>query len=483
MSTLNISNAVISNSIITTTLSVNGNFNTDTLSIGSVVIANQSPLVGYNYSTDTASPGLTRKYYTSGNWNGDTTFFSTNTATSTTNNVIDINASVPGTDNSTDSFSGYFYANSTGQYQFYINCDDICTIWIGANAVSYTNTNYLVSATYSGDASANVSLVNDTYYPIFIATGGAGGPNYMNIGITGPTYANTTSFANIFSSSGSVATPVYGPNTVPTINIGSTSVNSSVIKVPSFYISGTPIGGVSGYAAIVNTQIFTANGTWTNPYNDVTNPIQSSLSGNEQVFIMMWGAGGNGSTTSTYGGGGGGACAIGTYRLADLASSVTTIVGIANGGSTSGSSVFSSLIAYAGTNGTAAGGGGGGLMGTSGTSTGGVPLGGATGSTPGVSTFGGGGGQSTSGTGSSGGYSIFGGGGGGSNFHAGGGSIFGAAGGAGSGGGQGTSIFGGAGGDYDNDANGVVPGGGGSGGNLGYAGSGARGEVRVWVIK
>jgi hypothetical protein len=138
------------------------------------------------------------------------------------------------------------------------------------------------------------------------------------------------------------------------------------------------------------------------------------------------------------------------------------------------------VIAYGGVSG-AAGvpGGGGGWHGVGSGATGGGPLPGNSTAASAVSTFGGGGGRS--GAGSSGGSSIFGGGGGVDVLGtAGGASIFGGGGGSDAGF-EGPSILGGSG---SGGSGAIAPGGGGGTGSLngGTDLTGARGEVRAWLI-
>ena len=260
-----------------------------------------------------------------------------------------------------------------------------------------------------------------------------------------------------------------------------------------------------------NYQVFTASGTWTKP---------SGLSGNEIVFVQLWGAGGGGggcanATSSGAGGGGGGAYTEAKFRASDLSSTVTVTlgsggaggVGLANG-SAGGNSTFGSYL-------TAYGGGGGSLA--SGTNTAGGGGGGnsSAGVTANNTTTGGDGGgiNGSTGTAGAGAGNSFGGAAGGGNNQAGGSSTHGG-GGGGSGGGSGvggSGYFGGAGGGGGgittgnnggtgivyggnggngggnaNGSNGTAPGGGGggSGNNGGTAktgGTGARGECRVFV--
>ncbi len=269
------------------------------------------------------------------------------------------------------------------------------------------------------------------------------------------------------------------------IAVGNVSITPAAISTPSLILGGSAFSG-GLFGGIVDYQEFTANGTWYNPYANAS--ANAFLTGYEQVFVMAWGGGGGATSNNTIArGGGGGACALGYYTLANLSNTVTVTIGgggtsartttaalstAVNGGNTS----FGSLIAYGGGGGgPSLGGGGGGILGSGTTAgIGGSPLGGTEGfsSLGGVSTFGGGGSSQAN----SGGASIFGGGGAGNS--GGGSSVYG--GGAGTlSANTGTSILGGSGGSLG--TSGAIPGGGGSS-NTSSANTGARGEVRVWVI-
>lgn len=287
------------------------------------------------------------------------------------------------------------------------------------------------------------------------------------------------------------STGLYLSNTSGVINstaifVSNSSGNNSVKTVMN--VSSIVIGG-TGYdnfiTETVNTQIFTANGTWIKP--------SWATDGRELVMVHMWGGGGGGATRSTGAsgsswGGGGGAFVFGYYKINQLANSANVIVGSggaggfqANGGVGGTSSIANSIgglfRAFGGGGGfanssaddTGAGGGwfGPGIITTSG-GTGGAPLGG----TSGPSTFGGGGTRRGS---------IYGGGGGGTLSNDPINSIFGGAGGT-SGSGKNISIYGGSGGNTTTSAE--APGGGGSG-NLNNTGGapGARGEVRVYTYR
>lgn len=256
-------------------------------------------------------------------------------------------------------------------------------------------------------------------------------------------------------------------------------------------------------------QAFTGSGTWTKPAN---------LTGNELVLIQAWGGGASGgginSSTGRGGGGGGGAYTEWLTTVSSLTGTVTVTIGavqtgVATAGVSGNNTTFGAyLTAFGGGGGasgtgniSAGGGGGGGSLGkgASVTSTtggaGGSPGGGSAGSGE-SSGYGGGGG----GTGGAGGFSASGGGGGGSDSNAGtgnggttmfggGGGGGGDAGGATTGGASRNGGVGGAGatGNAAGSA-GVAPGGGGggaarTGSGVSLGGDGARGEVRVWVIK
>ena len=226
---------------------------------------------------------------------------------------------------------------------------------------------------------------------------------------------------------------------------------------------------------ILNYQDFTTSGTWTAP---------SGLTGNEIVTGFIWGAGGGGGGgNSEYSGGGGGGCFQFTFLASQVGSSQTVTIGAGGAGGFSGTAAtaggttsFGSLVSVTG--GTAGGNAGsGGVSGGNGGSLSGyavAPWLGVSGSqsTPSPAAYGGGGGAGTGGSsGNAGGNSVYGGGGGG------GGGSFGN-------GNGGTSISGGAGGAAKaaTGTAGTAPGGGGGGGGT-TGGAGARGEIRVWVIR
>jgi len=233
----------------------------------------------------------------------------------------------------------------------------------------------------------------------------------------------------------------------------------------------------------VNTQLFTANGTWTKP--------SWATDGKELVIVHMWGGGGGGgSGPGGQSSGGGGAFVYGYFIANNLSATQSVTVGLGGAQSAGGAaangtnSSFANLTAYGGQGvwSTGAAGGGGGWLstGTTNNQEGGDPLGGSNtaGSSP-DSTFGGGYGAGNI---TRSGQSIYGGGGGGlTTFFSGANSVYGGGGGAGHASmTNGKSIFGGNGGTATVAAS--IPGGGG-GGNATSIGAGARGEVRVYTLR
>lgn len=337
----------------------------------------------------------------------------------------------------------------------------------GSGALVFATSPTLVTPALGTPSSG--TLTNCTGLPV--AGGGTG-------------VATLTAYAPIFggtTGTGAVQSGAVG-------NAGEVLTSNGAGALPTFQAAG---GGAIDY------QAFTASGTWNKP---------SGLTGDEMVFIQVWGGGGGGgqNTTSKYGGGGGGAYMETKLPLSSLGSSESVTVGAAVGGATAGnpSSFGSWITAYgggAGSTGSNSAGGGGvfsaGSNAGSGTSfvgAGGAPLGGATAGI--ASNFGGGAGGAGNTT-TKGGNSVYGGGGGGSAHTggaggAGGDSIYGGGGGGGGGtsaGAGGTSLMGGNGGAGSSSGagtSGTAPagGGGGAGGGSAAGGGGARGEVRVWVL-
>jgi len=234
----------------------------------------------------------------------------------------------------------------------------------------------------------------------------------------------------------------------------------------------------SSITETVNTQIFTANGTWTKP--------SWATDGKELVIVHAWGGGGGAYLNNA---GGGGAFVYGYFISSQCNSTCNVVVGLGglaqitagSNGQPGGTSVFyanttNSLSAYGGGGGKigSTGGGGGWFSTGSSPGAGGGPLGGAAGGTGGDSTFGGGGGFST--TPYIGGNSIYGGG-GGSN----GSSIFGGGGGGNGPTNNGKSIYGGQGGITAPNTATIPAGGGGNAGGSAYDGS--RGEVRIYTLR
>lgn len=219
-----------------------------------------------------------------------------------------------------------------------------------------------------------------------------------------------------------------GLGTAALLNSGTAAGNlvalAAASKLPA--LDGSALTNLPKGTA-VDYQAFTASGTWTKP---------SGFSSNALVIALVWGGGGGGIGAATTGGGGGGACALGVWKLSQLAATEAVVVGAGGAagsggaGSAGGNSSFNGLVGLGGAGGPGGEGGGGTLWS--------MPFaGGQGGATGSPAIFGGGGGAYT-GTG-------------------------------------GSSVFGGAGGGSGGAA--AAPGGGGK-----SQAAGARGEVRIWVI-
>lgn len=359
--------------------------------------------------------------------------------------------------------------------------DVVITTPINGNGLTYNGSNWINSTTSVADASTTVKGVTE-----------------LNVAPASPTVPIAIGSNN--TKSGTIAS---GSNKVE--DEADTSATSSAGKLVRMDANGKVAEG----ATYFDYQAFTSGGTWTKP---------TGLTGNENVYVQVWGGGGAGGGVPSAGnvgggGGGGGAFIDASFKAADLGSTVTVTIGAAvSGTTTSGgagnTSSFGTLAVSGGgggavgVNNTDSGAGGGGGIYTAGSSStsstggaGGDPVGGAAATNS--AGFGGGGGGGTGGTG--GGKSVYGGGGGGScgsgsSGTVGGASIKGGGGGGGGGssssGAAGASMLGGAGGAGATNGNGsagVAPGGGGGGAGGGGAvthtgGGGARGECRVWVL-
>ena len=298
--------------------------------------------------------------------------------------------------------------------------------------------------------------------------------NVVNLSVTGNnSYISqialgNTSDATSISTQGVVSYKSSSLNLTGSSSIYNNTISPASMIIPSAINGGINFSGING--GIINTQIFTANGTWIKP---------EGLTGKEQVLIMMWGAGGAGR-------GGGGACFIGTTPSLALTNTCEVSVGGQGDLGYGNNSFFvcnstATFYAYGGgaNAGTANGAGGGGWVSAGDNSIGGQPMGGdkANSGIRAFSVYGGGVPGNTTAGFLIGGASIFGGGGSATSAS----------------GGRGNSIFGGAGGGVattlasgysviGGDAS-VIPGGGATGGAGGNtAQHGARGEVRVWIL-
>lgn len=401
-----------------------------------------------------------------------------------------------------------------GQLPATTSATSIPTNFAGRIGIGTTTPAYML--TLSSSTASQITLTDGSVVnaPFNMRANG----RYFTIGTSSPlTFATTTlSILQLDS--------VTGSTTVQHIDTTSNATNtfSGGINLTAGCFS---IGGVCiGTTQTDDYQAFTSSGTWTKP---------AGLTGNEMVVINAWGGGGAGGSTGAgsgaiaTGGGGGGACITMTRLASAMGATETVTVGAGGtpGAGTPGgnTTVGTFLTAYGGGNGTddasittvGGAGGGAGLLsagenfpGTASTRAGGAggsPLGGPGGTTAAGtdnSGFGGAGGGFSGTTGGAGGTAAYGGAGGGGASRsgaglAGGSAVCGGAGGGGggstAGGSGGTSIQGGAGGAGATGAtgggSGTAPGG--AGGGTGKAsgtgtatgGSGARGEVRIWVIK
>lgn len=254
-----------------------------------------------------------------------------------------------------------------------------------------------------------------------------------------------------------------------------------------------------GGASVLNTQTFTANGTWNKPATGTWalaiviggggaggggKSSGTANTGNASSFgawlraVGGGGGGGGGAGGTGGGGGGGGGIASGILRLADLGATESVVVGASVTGQAGTNTTASATSTVGGAGGTAGGGGfgsagsGGGGSNAGGGGAGGVGGGSAGGSSGGIASSGG------SATGSGGGGS----GGGGGSFNGNGNSGFspipyGATGGGGGGGTGNASAAGGAGG-----AGTGVGGAGGSGGATGASNTAAGVKDRKSVV-
>ena len=112
-----------------------------------------------------------------GFFGGDPTYFATASVVSALGGQTQINAEggVP----QSREWVGYFYARTTDNYTFTVDCTGVAYLWIGANAVSgYTIGNADVSATNDPILNPNppvtsspIALTAGTYYPIRIQYG------------------------------------------------------------------------------------------------------------------------------------------------------------------------------------------------------------------------------------------------------------------------------------------------------------------------
>jgi hypothetical protein len=123
------------------------------------------------------------------------TAFGANPATSVQTTVIEEPSSDDGSTFSVQ-WLGYFLATTTETYTFFTSSDDASHLWIGANAVTgFTTANATVNnggLHGNQEASGTAALTANTYYPIRIQFGEAGGGDTMSFNHSTATIGKTT---------------------------------------------------------------------------------------------------------------------------------------------------------------------------------------------------------------------------------------------------------------------------------------------------
>lgn len=139
-------------------------------------------------------------------FNNDVNWFQTTSYTSSgytryTQNINNLTSDTVTVDTITNysiELFGYFRANRSGLFTFYLKSDDPAYLWIGENAKSgYTVENSLInngaaSGTNILEQNNNIELVNHHYYPIRIQFGKNTGNNIMELHFKLPTDSDTT---------------------------------------------------------------------------------------------------------------------------------------------------------------------------------------------------------------------------------------------------------------------------------------------------
>ncbi|MCI4664214.1 MAG: phage tail fiber protein [Neomegalonema sp.] len=244
------------------------------------------------------------------------------------------------------------------------------------------------------------------------------------------------------------ALPISAPSGSGNLTSGVTTLSALRDEVDAL-----PVGG-GAPTPVAPTTTFTASGIWTK--------ATDAPAGATHALIVGWGGGGGGgqyNATPAAGGGAGGNFAAVIVAISSLGSTETVTIGAGGGDNTDGGDTTfgAHLTAY----------GGGGAN----NQTGGINR-----TVAAAPIFAGGdGAEALSNVGYPGFGAVFGAGGGGSGHDGGGGTVV----------HGGVSLFGGAGGDGAQGGaadSGTAPGGGGGGQKSGAAGSGARGEVRVFYF-
>jgi hypothetical protein len=256
--------------------------------------------------------GLNFKIY-NGYFNDDISFFTKTKHTNegiidSINNITDGTIGIIPANNTRERYSvqwfGYFYANVSGLWKFYVNSDDASYLWIGEKALSgYTTQNALVKngGMHSArEISATINLTQDTFYPIRIVFGENTGQDNIIISWSEPN--NTTKITN-------------GNGNFFLTNISSTDTTLTTSGLGGYNSTQTGGGGGGGF------NIFKKNGENGYDYKGGGNGgrgIDINITG---TVIGYGGGGGGGSinnsltkSTAFHGGGSG---SIGTNAVGD----------------------------------------------------------------------------------------------------------------------------------------------------------------------
>ena len=149
-------------------------------------------------------PGLYRRVY-AGDFDGDITYFTGKTPSSTIKFVGSINdGGIP--NNTSYQFLGYFKAPYSETFTFTMSTDDKGFFWIGnaALAGNFTVGNKLIY-TQVNTVSNTVALTAGQIYAFRIQVGNAGGPGSISLSVSSPSLALTSNLTGL---------SLYNPNTL-----------------------------------------------------------------------------------------------------------------------------------------------------------------------------------------------------------------------------------------------------------------------------